>query len=77
MANYNFFKDIPIGEEAQREAIPKIKSYYPKISIIVEHNKTEDYDILGILDGKHNAVEIKRDIEESKTGNVSIEDESR
>ena len=76
MAHYNFDKDLLDGQQAEQEAIEKLKVHF---SITDDadfeiYNKTE-YDIKII--SKNLTFEVKNDLMATKTGNVAIEYECR
>ena len=76
MGNYNFKKDLPEGQKAEKEAIEKLKKYY---SIDRDDDfqicNTTDFDIKIV--SKNISFEVKNDLMAERTGNVAIEYESR
>lgn len=77
MAHYDFDKDREMGENAQTEAIERIKKEFTGIEILESHSKNKEFDIKGSYKNRKITFEIKWDIMAEKTGNVAIEYESR
>ena len=76
MAHYSFEKDIFDGQQAEREAIEKLKTYFSITDDAdFEICDTNEYDIRIV--SKNLTFEVKNDLMAAKTGNVAIEYESR
>lgn len=76
MANYNFFKDLTIGEKGEvimKEYLEDKGFYY------ISDNKNNEYDLLMSLSEKPYKFEIKTDVfcePHKDTGNIFVEVES-
>lgn len=77
MVHYNFGKDLAMGEQAQREAVEKIKIEFSGIEIDDRHSTEKEFDFKGTHNGIELTFEVKWDIMAEQTGNVAVEYESR
>ncbi len=66
-----------MGEQAQNEAVERIKKEFNGLVISEEQSANNKFDIMGKYQGKEISFEVKWDIMAEKTGNVAIEYESR
>ena len=75
-SNYNFDADLPLGEQAQAQAIELVRRRFAGLADI-RPCRTKEYDFGGTLDGREIKFEVKWDRRAGETGNVAIEFESR
>jgi hypothetical protein len=75
MANYNFRKDLLIGQETEKEAV-ELLSQKLKIDK-VEYNQDNKYDFKLTIGKTERTYEVKTDLMCGRTGNFAIEYECR
>lgn len=75
MANYNFRKDLKVAKNTEKEVSELLEYWFD--AKILSFNETKEYDILTEINGTKLSFEIKEDFMCTKTGNVSLETESR
>jgi len=71
MPNYNFDLDLPIAKKTEQEVAEILKRVYN--AKIISFNHTNEFDILGEVNGKRFTVEVKEDFTCERTGNVGVE----
>lgn len=72
--NYDFRKDIILGEEGEQEIVNYLKTLG---FTYISDNKDNKYDLLMEYNGREITYEIKTDIYPRDTGNLAIEVECR
>ena len=70
MPNYNFWDDLPIAQETEKEVADILSE---KGATIKSFNNDNKYDILMDYKGKEITVEVKEDFTCERTGNVGLE----
>lgn len=75
MAYYNFYKDLEVGKQTEKEALEQL-SRHTKYDA-VEFNNDKKYDIKLTLGDKFQTYEVKTDLMCGSTGNFALEYECR
>lgn len=74
MGNYNFAKDL----KASQASVDKVAKWLTSNGCKdITYVHTKHYDLTYEKDGNHYSMEVKEDLQFSKTGNVAIEVRSR
>lgn len=76
MANYEFGKDLKLGQEAEQDVITRLRRRIPSFQLI-ETNHDFSHDIRARVWGRECLFEVKYDLMSQQTGNIAIEFQSR